>query len=67
VVAAIQIAGCGADPTPECHWTWGATENWVWEYYPVSLSAGSATFEISVTNTTSKPGMARLAMGGAVI
>jgi hypothetical protein len=56
-----EIAGCGANPTPECHWTWGATENWVWEYSPVSLSAGSATFEISVSNTTSKPGMAPLA------
>jgi hypothetical protein len=32
-----EIAGCGANPTPECHWTWGATENWVWEYYPVTL------------------------------
>ena len=53
--------GCGLDPTPECHWTWGATENWVTEYYPVSLSAGTANFEISITNTTSKPGMAPLA------
>ena len=25
-----EIGGCGADPTPECHWTWGATEGWVW-------------------------------------
>ena len=24
-----EIAGCPGDPTPECHWTWGATENWV--------------------------------------
>ena len=22
-----EIAGCGPDPTAECHWTWGATEN----------------------------------------
>ena len=56
-----EIAGCPGDPTPECHWTWGATENWVWEYYPVPLAAGSATFEISITNTTSKPGLAPLA------
>jgi|EP01046_Picozoa_sp_COSAG06_P081199 hypothetical protein len=32
----------------------------VWEYYPVSLAAGAATFEVSVTNTTSKPGLAPL-------
>jgi hypothetical protein len=29
-----EIGGCGLDPTPECHWTWGATENWVWECVP---------------------------------
>ena len=39
----------------------GATENWVIEYYPVSLRAGTANIEISVTNTTSKAGMAPLA------
>ena len=27
-----EIGGCDLDPTPECHWTWGATENWVTEY-----------------------------------
>ena len=46
-----QRARCGADPTPECHWTWGATENWVWEYYPAHLAAGEATFDITITNT----------------
>jgi hypothetical protein len=50
------IAGCDLDPTPECHWTWGATENWVTEYYPVPLKAGTANIEISITNTTSMPG-----------
>ena len=33
----------------------------VWEYYPVSLSAGTATFQIDIANTTSKPNMAPLA------
>jgi hypothetical protein len=56
-----EIAGCGANPTPECHWTWGATENWVYEYYPVSLAASPATIELLITNTTSAPGMAALA------
>jgi hypothetical protein len=22
--------GCKGQPAPECHWSWGATENWVW-------------------------------------
>jgi hypothetical protein len=56
-----EIAGCGANPTPECHWTWGATENWVYEYYPVSLAAAPITIELSITNCTSKKGMAALA------
>jgi hypothetical protein len=56
-----EIAGCGANPTPECHWTWGATENWVWEYYPVKLLAGTMTVEFLLSNTTSKPGMSPLA------
>ena len=33
----------------------------MWEYYPVSLSAGTATFQIDIANTTSKPNMAPLA------
>ena len=51
-----EIAGCGADPTPECHWTWGATEGWVWEYYPASLAAGSVALTIDVANTSSVKG-----------
>ena len=50
-----DIGGCDLDPTPECHWTWGATENWVWEYYPVTLAAGTVTFELAVSNVTSTP------------
>ena len=33
----------------------------IFRYYPVTLSAGTANFEISVTNTTSQPGMMPLA------
>ena len=51
-----EIAGCGLDPTPECHWTWGATEGWVWEYYPASLAKGAVDFEIEVANTTAAGG-----------
>ena len=47
-----QIAGCGANPTPECHWTWGATEGWVWEFYPARLTAGEVEIKIEVANTT---------------
>lgn len=32
----------------------------MWEYYPVELSAGTVTFEIAVTNTTSSPKLAEL-------
>ena len=50
-----EIGGCELDPTAECHWTWGATENWVWEYYPVTLAASDVTFELDVSNVTSEP------------
>jgi hypothetical protein len=50
-----EIAGCGANPTPECHWTWGATENWVWEYYPVTLTTGTVTIQLEINNVTSSP------------
>ena len=48
-----KIGGCTPDPTPECHWTWGATENWVWEYAAAELTEGDVTFEIAIANTTS--------------
>ena len=48
-----EIGGCSWDPTPECHWAWGATENWVYEYYPVTLAAGAVDIALSVTNTSS--------------
>ena len=51
-----DIGGCTLDPTPECHWTWGATENWVWEYYATTLAVGATTFAISVVNSTSVAG-----------
>ena len=47
-----EVGGCGADPTPECKWTWGATEGWVWEYYPAQLGAGEVSIELTMSNAT---------------